>query len=46
MNDVAVIFPPEAAPIYLVVFTDGDCSNLKSREAGIAEVTRIVLSLL
>lgn len=45
-NDVAVIFPPQGAPVYLCVFVDSDRSDAKARDAAIAEVTRLVLETL
>ena len=45
-NDVAVVFPPKGAPIYVSVFTDGDQTPHKIKEQAIAEVAKIVLKAL
>jgi len=45
-NDVAVLFPPGGAPIYLCVFVNSSRVDAKAREAAIAELTRLVLQVL
>jgi len=43
VNDVAVLLPPQGAPIYLCVFTDGAGTGTKAHEAAIAEVARLAV---
>lgn len=45
-NDVAVIFPPQGAPIYLCVFVDSARADAKARDVAIAEVTLLALETL
>jgi len=45
-NDVAVLYPPQGAPIFLCIFTESRRAEPQAREAAIAEVTRLALEEL
>lgn len=45
-NDVAVIYPPQGAPIFLCIFIESRKAEPQAREAAIAEVTRLALEAL
>lgn len=45
-NDVAVLYPPQGAPIFLCIFTESRKAKPQVREAAIAEVTRLALETL
>jgi beta-lactamase class A len=45
-NDVAIIRPPNRAPILLAIYFVGSTAPAKDREAAIAEATKIVAELL
>lgn len=45
-NDVAVLYPTQGEPIYLCIFTESRKTEPQTREAAIAEVTRLVLESL
>jgi beta-lactamase class A len=46
LNDVAVIFPPHAAPILVAVFLTGSSAQVAERERVVAECARIIVCQL
>ncbi|MGB9476636.1 MAG: class A beta-lactamase [Candidatus Udaeobacter sp.] len=41
-NDIAVLYPPDRAPIFLAIYSVGSTANANERTAAIAEVAKIV----
>jgi beta-lactamase class A len=45
-NDIAIMRPPDRAPILLAIYSVGSTAHANDRSAAIAEVTRIVTDSL
>jgi beta-lactamase class A len=45
-NDIAIIRPPDRAPIMLAIYTVGSTAPANEREAAIAEVARVLTEFL
>ena len=45
-NDIAIIRPPDCAPVLLAIYSVGSTATVNDRAAAIAEVTKIVTESL
>jgi beta-lactamase class A len=45
-NDIAIMRPPDRAPILLAIYSVGSTATVNDREAAIAEVTKVVAEFL